>query len=82
MYNGTKVLWFLPRHVVGISQVVLVVRTFLPKQVDVREEGLISGLGRSPGDGHGNPLLYSYLENPMDRGVLKAVIHRVAESWT
>ena len=53
---GQKVFWFLPRRVVGISQVVLVVRTFLPKQVDVRDEGLISGLVRSPGDGHGNPL--------------------------
>ena len=32
------------------------------------DEGLISGLGRSPGGGHGNPLQYSSLENPMDRG--------------
>ena len=35
---------------------------------DVRDAGLISGLGRSPGGGHGNPLKYSCLENPMDRG--------------
>ena len=35
---------------------------------DVRDKGSISGLGRSPGGGHGNPLQYSCLENPMDRG--------------
>ena len=35
---------------------------------DVRDKGLISGLGRSPGGGRGNPLQYSCLENPMDRG--------------
>ena len=35
---------------------------------DIRDEGLIPGLGRSPGEGHGNPLQYSCLENPMDRG--------------
>ena len=35
---------------------------------DIRDSGLIPGLGRSPGGGHGNPLQYSCLENPMDRG--------------
>ena len=35
---------------------------------DVREGGVIPGLGRSPGGGHGNPLQHSYLENSMDRG--------------
>ena len=38
-----------------------------PKAGDKRGAGLIPGLGRSPGGGHGNPLQYSYLENPMDR---------------
>jgi len=42
----------------------------------------IPGLGRSPGGGHGNPLQYSCLENPMDRGALRAIVHRVAKSWT
>ena len=37
---------------------------------------------RSPGGGHGNPLQYSCLENPMDRGAWQAVVHRVAKSWT
>ena len=36
---------------------------------DVGDTGSIPGSGRSPGDGHGNPLQYSCLENPMDRGV-------------
>ena len=40
--------------------------------------GSIPGLGRSPGGGHGNPLQYSYLENPMDRGAWQAAVHRVA----
>ena len=44
--------------------------------------GLIPGLGRSPGEGNGNPLQYSCLENPMDRGVWWATVHRVPKSWT
>ena len=44
--------------------------------------GLISGLGRSPGEGNGNPLQYSCLENPMDRGAWWATVHGVAESDT
>ena len=43
--------------------------------------GLIPGLGRSPGEGNGNPLQYSCLENFMDRGAWQAVIHGVAKSW-
>ena len=50
------------------SQVALVVKNLPAKAAGVRDTGLISGLGRSPGEGHGNPLKYSYLENPMDRG--------------
>ena len=42
--------------------------------------GLILGLGRSPGGGHGNPLQYSCLENPLNRGTKGATIHRVAKS--
>ena len=44
--------------------------------------GSIPGLGRSPGEGNGNPLQYSCLENPMDRGAWWATVHRVAKSWT
>ena len=44
--------------------------------------GLIPGLGRSPGEGNGNPLQYSCLENPMDREAWQATVHVVAKSWT
>ena len=47
-----------------------------------RDTGSIPGLGRSPGRGHGNPLQYSCLENPMDRGAWRATVHRVAKSQT
>ena len=46
---------------------------------DKRDMGLIPGLGKSPGEGHGNPLLYSGLENPMDRGAWCATVHGVAK---
>ena len=49
---------------------------------DVRHTGLIPGLGRSPGEGNGNPLQFSCLENPMDRGAWWATVHRVAKSQT
>ena len=49
---------------------------------DIRDVGLIPGSGRSLGGGHGNPLQYSCLENPMDRGAWQATVHRVAESDT
>ena len=44
--------------------------------------GLIPGLGRSPGEGNGNPLQYSCLENSMDRGAWWATVHGVAKSRT
>ena len=44
--------------------------------------GLIPGLGRSLGEGHGNPLQYSFLENPMDRGAWQATVHGVTKSQT
>ena len=44
--------------------------------------GSTPGWGRSPREGNGNPLQYSCLENPMDRGAWQAMVHRVANSWT
>ena len=44
--------------------------------------GSIPGSGRSPGEGYGNPLQYSCLENPMDRGAWWVTVHGVAKSWT
>ena len=48
---------------------------------DIKDYGLIPGLGRSSGEGHGNPLQYSCLENPMGRGVWMTTVYRVAKSW-
>ena len=50
------------------SQVVLVVKNQPANAGDIKDVGLIPGSGRSPGEGHGNPLQYSYLENSMDKG--------------
>ena len=49
---------------------------------NVGDPCLIPGYGRSPGEGNGNPLQYSFLENSMDRGAWQATVHRVAKSWT
>ena len=48
-------------------QVALVVKNLPANAEDIKDSGSIPGLGRSPGGGHGNPLQYSCLENPMDR---------------
>ena len=49
---------------------------------NVGDLGSILGSGRSPGEGNGNPLQYSCLENPMDGGAWWATVHGVTESWT
>ena len=52
------------------------------KESACKEMGLIPGLGKSSGGGHGNPFQYSCLENPVDRGALRATVYGVAKSWT
>ena len=49
---------------------------------DTGDMGWILGSGRSPGEGHGNPLQYSCVENPMDKGAWWATVHRVAKNQT
>ena len=49
---------------------------------DIRDAGLIPGLGRSPGGGNGNPFQDLCLENPMDRGAWQAMVHGVTKSQT
>ena len=49
---------------------------------NVGDQGLIPGLGRFPGEGNGNPLQYSCLEDPMDGGAWQARVHGVTKSWT
>ena len=46
------------------------------------DRGSIPGSGRSPGAGNGNPLQYSCLENPMDRGACQTTVHGVEKNWT
>ena len=62
------------------SQVALVVKNLPANVGDVRDEGLILGLGKSPGGGHLNSLQYSCLKSPKDRGAWWAIIHRVIQS--
>ena len=62
------------------SQVALVVKNPPANAGDVRDLGLIPGLGRFPGGGHDKPLQYSCLENPLDRGAWWTIVHRVAWS--
>ena len=49
---------------------------------DARDKGSVPGSGRSPGEGNGNPVQYSCLENPIDRGAWWATVHGVAKSQT
>ena len=66
----------------GASQVVLVVKNPPANVGDIRRTSLIPWLERPPGGGHGNPLQHSCLENPMDRGAWKAVVHGVTKNQT
>ena len=63
-------------------QVVLVVKNPPANAGDIRNISSNPELGRSPGGGHDNPLQYSYLENPTERGVWQATVPRVTESDT
>jgi len=58
-----------------------VVKNPSAKAGDVRHVDSIPGSGRSPGERHGNPLQYSCLENPTDRGAWWATVHGVTKSW-
>ena len=62
------------------SQVVLVVKNPTASAGEARDMNSIPGSKRSPGGGHGNPLQYSCLENPMDGGAWRATVHWVAKT--
>ena len=66
----------------GAFQVMLVVKILPANAGDIRDMGSIPGSGRYLGGRYGNPLQYSCLEKPMDRGVWQATVHRVAQSHT
>ena len=65
-----------------MSQVALVIKILPANAGDTGDAGSIPGLGRLPEGRHGNPLQYSCLENPMDRGTWWATVHGVTKSQT
>ena len=69
-------------RILSIVGVVLMVKNLPANAGDIRDAGSIPGSGRPPGGQHDNPLQYSCLENPTDRGVWQAMVHRVAKSRT
>ena len=78
--NRMLLYFYICQHVA--SQVVLVVKKLPASVGDERDLGSVLGLGRSPGGGHGNPLQYPCLVNPVDRGAWWAPVHGVAKSQT
>ena len=80
--SGTCLLVNLVCFSTEAPQVALEVNNMPASAGDIRDVGLIPGLRRSPRGGHGNPLQYSCLDNPMDRGAWRAMVHRVAKSRT
>ena len=71
-----------PSFYIWASLVAQVVKEPPANAGDSRGVGSVPGLGRSPGEGNGNPLQDSWLENPMDRGAWKATAHSITKSWT
>ena len=64
------------------SQVALLLKNLPANAGDKRDPGSVFGSGRSPGGGNGNPLQNFCLENPTDRGTLRAIVHRVTKNQT
>ena len=81
-YTHTHIYIDTHTHTHMASQVVLVVKNLPANAGDIREVALIPGWGRSPGGRHGNPLQYSCLENPIDRGAWRATVNGVTKSQT
>ena len=67
-YPTRAILSYMYYTILWASQVALVLKNLPTNTGDIRVESSTHGSGRSPGGGHGNPLQYSCLENPMDRG--------------
>ena len=61
---------------------VLVIKNLPANAGNIKDVGSVPGSGRSPGEGNGNPVQYSYLEYPSDRGTWWATVHGVAKSQT
>ena len=83
LFGAKLVMWKLNcvfMLIIRSSQVALAVKNLPASAGDVGDLGSIPGSGRSPAGGHGNPLQYSCLENPMDRGGWWAAVHGVTKS--
>ena len=80
--SRTKVWFELNPVVLWASQVALVVKNLPADTGTIRDMGSIPGSGRSPWGGHDNPLQYSCMAIPMDRGAWWAMVCRVLKSWT
>ena len=65
-----------------VSHLALLAKNLLANAGNIREVGSVPGLGKSPGAGNGNPLQYSCLVNPLDRGAWWDAVHRVTKIWT
>ena len=81
-WRGRKCSYYMYSCISRASQVALVVKNPPANARDIRDTALITGSGRSPGEGHSNPFQYSCLENPTDRGAWQATIHRTTKSQT
>ena len=66
----------------SLFHMILMVKNLPANAEDIRNMGSTPGLGRSSGGGHGNPLWYSCLENPMNRGAWRVTVHEGAKSQT
>ena len=69
-------------YICWASQVALVVKNLPDNAGDIRDMGSIPGSGRTTGGGHGNPLQYACLENPMIRGAWRATVHWLTKGRT
>ena len=80
--QSQRVWCIIMYHLSGASQVVLMVKKPPAGAEYIKDVASIPGSGRSPGGGHGHPLQYSCLENPMGRGAWSAMVHRVTNRET
>ena len=77
--DGEMEGWLLFSFLISKSEIGSVVKNLPASAGDL---GSIPGLGRSPGGGNGNPLQYSWMDDPMDRGAWQAVVHGVTKTQT
>ena len=80
--HGKLMIPFIAFYLPLRPLVALFVRNLPSNAGDIRDTGSVPGSGRFPGGGNGSPLQYSCLENPMDRGAWRAMVHGIAKSQT